>query len=94
MRKVEREMLDAIRMGVSWSGGNTFVTNPDGDGWQGVYLHGNHIADANGQYSVPAKPDRETFRAYPTATTRSRLRALGVAASVRNGVAHIGNEPA
>lgn len=94
MSKIEQQMVAAIHEGRSWHSGNTAVGEPNQHGWQGVYLHGNHIADTNGVYSVLAKPNRKTFRAYPTATTRSRLRALGVDASIRNGVAYIGNDPA
>lgn len=60
-----------------------------------VYLHGNMIAEVvpsegSRQYDKPGMgwaviPDSHTFREFPTPTTRSRLRALGVDAAIRQG---------
>lgn len=70
MRKLEREMLGALKEGRAWRGANTSVT-ADGT----VYLHGNRIAYREGGVLVP---DLVTFAQWPTVTTRSRLRALGL----------------
>ena len=43
MRKIEKQMQDAIRNKVNWSSGNTTVFN-DNEGNQFVTLHGNLIA--------------------------------------------------
>lgn len=100
MRQIEKAMVEAIRKGHgSWSSNNTRVDFwNDGDRTVThtramVYLHSNHIANvwlSSGQVDV----NRETFRAWPTRTTVSRLRALGVPASIRKGVAMIGDQPA
>ena len=73
MRKIEQNMLSALHAGRNWSEGNTMVANGV------VYLHGSRIAYrkewANGETTLEA--DAETLKAWPTNTTRSRLRALG-----------------
>ena len=70
MRQLETKMLAAGRGGFAWHGANTSVT-ADGT----VYLHGNRIAYREGGVLVP---DLVTFAQWPTVTTRSRLRALGL----------------
>ena len=94
MRKIEREMIKAIRDGRNWKSGNTEVVQVrdylHGINYAYIYLHGNHIATAhpNTWDRYPhAEPKRRTFANWPTATTRSRLRALGVNASIKNGCA-------
>jgi hypothetical protein len=42
MRKIERQMCDAIANGKDWKSGNTQVITINDVAW--VYLHGNHIA--------------------------------------------------
>jgi hypothetical protein len=71
MRKIEMRMCQAVNCGKGATIGNTHVT-PEGT----VYLHGNRIAfrDASGKLQT----DLETFNRWPTATTRSRLNALGL----------------
>ena len=44
MRKVERQMNQAIRGQRNWSGSNTTVFTTDNGLESTVYLHGNHIA--------------------------------------------------
>jgi hypothetical protein len=100
VKKIEQAMVEVIRKGHgSWSSDNTRV-----DFWNDgnrtvthtramVYLHDNHIANvwlSSGQVDV----NRNTFRAWPTRTAVSRLRALGVDAYIRNGISMIGGEPA
>ena len=94
MRKIEQQMIEAIRSGDNWKSGNTEVLHSIHEGifYADIYLHGNHIATATprtwDRYPY-ANPNRATFVAYPTRTTRSRLRALGVNASIKNGAACI-----
>ena len=94
MRKIEKQMIEAIRSGDNWKSGNTEVRHSIDNGifYADIYLHGHHIAVATPKswdvYPV-AKANEKTFSAWPTATTRSRLRALGVNASIREGHAHI-----
>lgn len=97
MRKIEKEMLQAIQNGESFSGRNTVVTNPvNVHGWQIVTLHGNIIAACRigiEDGRLQTQVDKPTFRRWPTRTTVSRLRALGIDASIRKGVACINGEP-
>lgn len=81
MRKVEKQMLEAIESRRDWVGKNTgvfieYAGNPHGPRAE-IYLHGNHIADywyESGELDV----DVRTLQRWPSATTKSRLRALGV----------------
>lgn len=94
MRKIEQQMIEAIRSGDNWKSGNTEVRHSIEAGifYADIYLHGNLIAVATPRtwdsYAC-ATPNRAMFTAYPTRTTRSRLRALGVNASIKDGAAHI-----
>ena len=94
MRKIEKQMIEAIRSlenGDIWKSGNTEVVIIDGAA--NIYLHGHHIATASrstwGKFNTwdrltNVEANEDTFRAWPTATTRSRLRALGIDASIKN----------
>jgi hypothetical protein len=89
MRKIEQQMVEAIRSGDNWKSGNTEVRHSIVSGVKqaDIYLHGHHIADCWAEVwdTFPhATPNARTFRDWPTATTRSRLRALGVDASIKN----------
>ena len=72
MRKIERDMIAAIRAGKNRSLGNTRVIVYYGDEarWQ-VLLHGNCIAT-----QADGEPFRFTLAGWPTPTTRSRITAL------------------
>jgi len=76
MRKIERDMLTAVIDGRAWQYGNTRVT-AGGD----VYLHGHHIASRLSSGALIVR--RDTLRDWPTATTISRLRALGASIEVK-----------
>jgi hypothetical protein len=75
MRKIEREMIEAINMSTDWSKDNTRVVNVNNI--SKVYLHGNLIAEYLHDYNQLIV-DEKTFRKWPTKTTRSRLYAMGV----------------
>lgn len=84
MRKIEQQMIQAIRDGRTWHKDNTTVTcrAPCWD----VFLHGNHICEVvrlhdESLYNV----NLDTFRNWPTRTTVSRLRALSIDAAIRKG---------
>ena len=69
MRKIERQMNEAIRTGNNFSSSNTMVKQ----GWEGeadVYLHGNHIA------TVTDKSLTLFDGGWQSVTTKSRLNAL------------------
>lgn len=81
MRKIEKQMLDAVHSKRdTWISGNTGVYfetagNPYGPRSE-IYLHGHHIADYwhnSGELDV----DTHTLAQWPSNTTKSRLRALG-----------------
>ncbi len=92
MRKIETKMLDAIKDGEFMLSGNTQVrllwaNSPCADGTTThcceVSLHGNDIATVyaftiGDDTTLFAVPNLTTLNEYPTATTKSRLRALGV----------------
>ncbi|HKJ89173.1 MAG TPA: hypothetical protein VKA48_11790 [Gammaproteobacteria bacterium] len=108
MRKINLHMLRAIDRRKDWCERNTCVEVAQHVGnpylIASVYLFGNHIADivppeGERQEDRPgmrweAQPNVETFRLFPTATTRSRLRALGVDAYIEDRKPHIDGEPA
>jgi len=90
MRKVEEQMWEAINnLEGWWQGSNTtvsrFGTNSK------VCLHGHHIATVDvitGEVTV----NKTTLRDYPTVTTKSRLRALGVDVCTKNGITYLDGE--
>lgn len=87
MRKIEKFMLAAIEHHVPWRMNNTQVSIDFNTAH--VFLHGNHIASvANGNVIV----NKDTLRAYPTPTTKSRLRALGVNVYTKNFVTYLNGE--
>lgn len=84
MLKIERDMLNAIDRGNDWSQGNTSVRHSS-SGCE-VFLHHNRIATIiNEKVTV----DVQTLKKWPTLTTKSRLRALGVNVSTAKGVTMI-----
>ena len=95
MRKIEKEMLEAIHARKYWNSGNTCVDyvvagNPHGARSE-VFLHGNHIAD----YWHDTKTldvDVVTLAKWSTVTTKSRLRALGANVYTKNHVTFLNGE--
>lgn len=92
MNKIELEMLGAIASGKNWSSGNTSVEFSDAQvlGIGKVTLHGHTIAIIMSDKSI--KPVVDTLRAWPTATTKSRLRALGVNVYTKNHTTYLDGE--
>lgn len=99
MRKIEQNMLKAIELGVNWKQDNTSVYllptsetgNPHGSRSE-VYLHSHHLGDFwhnSGTFEV----NERTVRDWPTRTTMSRLRALGINASIKQGRPYIDDKP-
>ena len=88
MRKIEERMVEAVRFLFPFQGSNTTVTIDFNTAH--VFLHGNHIASVVGN----GKPivNLDTLRAYPTPTTKSRLRALGVDVYTKNFVTYLNGE--
>ena len=74
MRKIEKQMIDAIKSETDWKSGNTKVVNFFNDGDKcvvsSVFLHGNKIAEVT-------DTDMTIFDGgYQSTTTKSRLNAL------------------
>lgn len=94
MRKVERNMVAAIRDGRNMHDGNTAVEFRPGQalGVGRVTLHGNTIAIIMRDGSV--RLDRRTLGRWPTRTTASRVRALGFTAYIRGGRLYAGPDSA
>ncbi len=88
MRKIEQQMNRAIARGESWAGGNTQVVTL-ANGVSEVFLHGHHIAQC---YGTETEVDIETLLDWPTRTTMSRLRALGVDVCTRRGDIYLNGE--
>lgn len=89
MRKIEKQMIEAIRDGKAWQSGNTMVVPTSADN-VAVYLHGNHIADVH-RPAMFSLINKETLRRWNTPTTKSRLRALGADVATRNGITYLDN---
>ena len=92
MRSIEIKMIDAIKNRANFKLDNTQVVYHTDTNTSAVFLHGNHI----GTYmhlSGTFRPDLETLKRWPTPTTKSRLRALGVDVSTRKGVTHYNGKP-
>ena len=89
MREIEREMTTAVFLRRNWRNANTEV-KVDGDAAL-IYLHGHHIATVN--YFGNIEVNRDTLRRFPTNTTKSRLRALGVDVYTKDHVTYLNGEP-
>lgn len=79
MRKIEREMIAAVRALSPRRLGNTEITTNPGAGYADVHLHGHHIATIYPERPDGYGPARHVMVAlagWDTPTTRSRLRAL------------------
>jgi len=85
MRKIEQQMVNAIKSHTSFSSGNTQVSIDANTAH--VFLHGNHIASVVNNNKVML--NLNTLKQYPTNTTKSRLRALGVNICTKQGVIFI-----
>ena len=90
MRKIEKQMVAAVAAKQNWMSGNTAVLW-DGDALQ-IRLYGNEIARGR------VVENRVCILAvnlcgWNTATTRSRLSALGVPVSTKRGVPQLKGSP-
>ena len=89
MRKIESQMLEAVKSYKSRTIGNTSVYPVIGA--MEVSLHGHPIAQIDEYGTV--KVDLITLKNWPTNTTKSRLRALGVDISIKAGVLMVNGLP-
>lgn len=90
MRQIEEKMLEAVNNGNSWELANTTVVYDVEDNESKVYLHGHLIATVD-DFGI-ARPVLSTLIAWPTRTTMSRLRALGVDVCTRRGDVYLDGE--
>ena len=72
MRKIEREMNNAVKNKIAWSKNNTLTTFDNTIENCFVYLHGNHIAT----YNYANKELSLYDGGWQSNTTKSRLNAL------------------
>ena len=72
MRKLEKQMNQAIRGQRNWAGSNTTVFTSDNGLESTVYLHGNHIAT----YFHDKRKLQIFDGGWQSVTTKSRLNAL------------------
>ena len=72
MRKIEKQMNQAIRGQRNWAGSNTTVFTSDNGLESTVYLHGNHIAT----YFHDERKLQLFDGGWQSVTTKSRLNAL------------------
>lgn len=96
MRKIEILMILAVKKGLSWDKSNTSVVVGEGGGSE-VFLHSNHIAtvypherDSANQRGWRVVVNEATLLEWPTPTTKSRLRALGIDVYTKNHAVYIG----
>lgn len=80
MREIEKAMLIAIASRKNWRRNNTEVEISSLTGEINVYLHGNLICNINNNNVA------YNLRGWNTATTRSRINALGANVRTKNGV--------
>lgn len=90
MRKIEQDMLNAIKARSTWTSSNTQVIKGE-SGILSVRLHGHTIAWVHPDGTVEV--NKAVFYNWPTRTTTSRLRALGVSASISKGAPCIDGKP-
>ena len=76
--KINSEMLEAVKLQRNWKNNNTEVEQVD-DNTAEVRLHENLIARVlYGDPGYVIVPSQSTLAEWPTTTTMSRLRSLGV----------------
>ena len=94
MRIIEKEMLEAIANKEDWKKDNTaaYFTDSGVGGYSSILLHNNLIAVFNHASHV-VDVEEETLKRFPSNTTMSRLRALGVDVKRKGGKVFLYGEP-
>ncbi len=85
MRKIEEQMVQAVKSGKACSLGNTTVYPVVGGMEISLHCHPIAKVDECGVVCV----NLYTLRNWPTNTTKSRLRALGVNICTKRGVVYV-----
>ena len=89
MRTIETKMLDAIANRTDWQLDNTSVTYNAEKNTSRIRLFYNHICTYHHGREDAPRANKTVFAKWPTATTASRLRALGIDARLKQGMATI-----
>lgn len=89
MRIIEKEMLNAVNNQGYFSRGNTVVTTINGE--SKIMLHGHLIAKVDHSNNT-VMVIKETLKNWPTVTTKSRLRALGVNVYTKKGITFLNDQ--
>ena len=84
MRTIETKMLEAIINKTDWQLDNTSVKYDAQTDTSRVHLFYNHICSYPHRKDKAPRVNKTVFAKYPTRTTVSRLRALGIDARVKN----------
>ena len=91
MRLIEQQMNNAIHSKSTWSKDNTEVIYFANSDVSMVFLHGHKIAVFD-HYNDEIIADINTLSLWPTRTTKSRLRALGVDVYTRKGITFVNDK--
>jgi len=84
MRTIETKMLEAIINKTDWQLDNTSVKYNAETDTSRVHLFYNHICSYHHRKDNAPRANKTVFAKYPTRTTVSRLRALGIDARIKN----------
>lgn len=93
MRKIEREMLEAVKNRKNWSLDNTRVIYHGP--FSTIQLHYHTIAEWRHDEAFKNDPllvNVQTLKQWPTNTTKSRLRALGANVTTKKGITYLDNK--
>ena len=88
MRLIEQQMLAAVRTQEEFSRNNTQVSHNIWSNISVIRLHGYEIATYDHDTKAMT-PNLKTLAEWPTNTTKSRLRALGVNVATRKGITYV-----
>ena len=88
MRLIESQMNQAINSKSNWSKDNTEVIYFANSDVSMVFLHGHKIAVFD-HYNDEIIADINTLSSWPTRTTKSRLRSLGIDVYTRKNITYV-----
>ena len=88
MRLIESQMNQAINAKSNWSKDNTEVIYFANSDVSMVFLHGHKIAVFD-HYNDEIIADINTLSSWPTRTTKSRLRSLGIDVYTRKNITYV-----
>lgn len=92
MRKIEKQVLAALNGRKGMKGRNTTVEHDHMTDTSCIRLHGHRIATYHHK-TMEVEVDEYTLARWPTVTTKSRLRALGVNVYTEDFVTYLDGFP-